>query len=117
MRLNRWQRGGIVLSVVWAVVGGIWGLSAVDNPTALQRAFCDAMGQLYARTPDYLEPHDPAPEQDDCYTVTADRWKKYGHDRVIIPLIFGLAPIPIAWLVIYGLVGVVRWIRRGVAGA
>ena len=71
MRLNRWQRGGIVLSVVWAVVGGIWGLSAVDNPTALQRAFCDAMGQLYARTPDYLEPNYPAPEQHDCYTVTS----------------------------------------------
>jgi hypothetical protein len=24
-RLNRWQRTGIVLSVVWAIVGGTWG--------------------------------------------------------------------------------------------
>src|SRR5262249_29638213 len=25
VRLNRWQRIGIVLSVLWAVVGGLWG--------------------------------------------------------------------------------------------
>ena len=28
MRLNQWQRAGIVVSVVWAVLGGLWGLSA-----------------------------------------------------------------------------------------
>ena len=111
MRLNIWQRGGVVLSVVWAVIGGLWGLSAVRTPTALQRAFCDAMGQLYERSSDYFESRDPAPHQDDCYTVSA------GDDRVVIPLIFALAPIPIAWLLVYGLVGVVRWIRRRVMAA
>ena len=25
----------------------------------------------------------------------------------------GLAPIPIAWLLVYGLIGLVRWIRQG----
>jgi hypothetical protein len=108
MRLNRWQRGGIVISVVWAVVGGLWGLSAVHNPSTAERAFCDGLAQIYTRTPDYVRPSDAAPAQD----AGCGQWKQY---RVLMPLVFGLAPIPIAWLLVYGLVGVVRWLRRGFA--
>ena len=109
MRLNVWQRTGIVLSVVWAIAGGLWGVSAVHNPTAAQRAFCDAMAKYYTRTPDYVQSPDAAPQDADC-----DQWNRH---RVLMPAIFGLAPIPIVWLVVYGLVGVARWAMRRLAGA
>ena len=111
MRLNGWQRGGIVLSLIWMVIGGLWGLSAVRSPTALQSAFCRAMSQLYERPSDYLEQDDITREPYDCYAVSA------GNDRVAIPFIFALAPIPVAWLLVYGLVGSVRSIKRRVTRA
>jgi heme/copper-type cytochrome/quinol oxidase subunit 2 len=88
-RLNGWQRIGIVLSLVWAVVGGLWGRKAALTP------FLDCLsdtGNLNFCQSQY----------------------QWAIDQVwLFALIFGLAPIPIAWLLVYIVVWTVRWIRRG----
>jgi len=52
-RLSGWQRIGIVLSVVWLVVGGIWGIKlAVDPAWDFYRYCLDAPGaDAQLRTP------------------------------------------------------------------
>jgi hypothetical protein len=39
-RLNGWQRIGIVLSVVWAIVGGLWGMKQAVAPAWRQFNAC-----------------------------------------------------------------------------
>jgi hypothetical protein len=36
-----------------------------------------------------------------------------GHYKWKVAALTGLAPIPIPWLLVYGLIGLVRWIRQG----
>jgi hypothetical protein len=93
-RLNGWQRVGIVLSVAWAIL------------------------VLVGVTLGVIQDHD---NLSDCLK-SADPLMNYCRQRWQVPwstylgmTLVGLAPIPIAWFLVYGLVGLVRWIRRGFA--
>ena len=98
-RLNGWQRMGIVLSVVWAIVGGIWGLNLVVDPIWAEWRFCITQ-----------QPVDWEGCRQSRALQIAGPGKWYG------AAIVGLTPIPIAWLIVYGIVGLVRWIRAGFQG-
>jgi hypothetical protein len=86
-RLNGWQRIGIVLSVLWAIVGAIWGLKIAAAP------------------------------YDACMSNPALDWKycevAYGSNltpgyQIGWAVAVGLLPISLAWLLIY-----VIWTVRG----
>jgi hypothetical protein len=42
VRLNGWQRIGIVLSVIWAIGGGLWG-----NAIAIRHGSADHLTELH----------------------------------------------------------------------
>jgi hypothetical protein len=95
VRLNGWQRIGIVLSVLWAafVLFYIW-----QNWATLSSVYSD---QFYR----CLFGPDEAADFKTCHA---------NYYAAMIRVVGSwLAPIPIAWMVIYLIVWTVRWIRRG----
>ena len=114
MHLNGWQRIGVVASICWFVVGGLWinGLviDGLGAPARYEFNRC-----LVARSiqPDGTVPKDtdwgPCEERFSAAFVaaTADHW--------FYAAAYALIPIPIVWLLVYGLVALFRWIRAGFA--
>ena len=103
VRINGWQRIGIIPSVVWAVTGYIWRGAVVDDRNMEFASTADKVCLEY--------PH----ADKDCM---AEFFKNYRLSEDANPpklegAIFGLVPIPLAWLIAYALIGLWRWIRRG----
>ena len=94
-RLNGWQRIGVVLSVVWMIVGGSWGWQHANDKADAEFKVCITQIQTAS-------------------DVQACRAKRAG---ALVPNWFGaavvaLAPITVVWLFFYGLIFVARRIRR-----
>ena len=100
LHLNGWQRIGIVLSVIWAIVGGLWGFYAVDHTAA------DYQTCLKSST--YWEA---------CRQAFAYNYAASSNTRWYNAALLGLAPIPIGWLIGYALADIVSWIRAGFRGS
>lgn len=162
IRLNGWQRIGVVLSLIWVAVGWVLGSNELmyeasfqyrelpieneindtrrDNCTAeAATAFkwCNASSKLASEAcgpPGAREPGctviDTACEKElgranqicqdnywrDDHSMmknASDYYKKHMSEGWFLPWIFALAPLPFAWLIVYALVGLWRWIRRG----
>ena len=103
IKLNSWQRIGVVLSVFWAVGGALWG-----NDLGLQQGnwVVDRLIGCYeihsiCWTPCYSDFNRDYPEA----------IKYHWHYAAIV----AVAPIPLAWLVVYGFIGLWRWISRRLA--
>jgi hypothetical protein len=112
MRLNGWQRIGVVLSVCWFIGGGLWiGGQVMDDLSFTVRA--EHRRCLAARSiqPDGTVPKDtdwgPCSERflRDFPVAVADHW--------YYTAAYALIPIPIAWIFVWGVVGIGRWIRNG----
>jgi flagellar biogenesis protein FliO len=116
VRLNGWQRIGVVLSVLWLVVFLIWGLNDslngrgsffVDTPDqiAIAKVGCHEVPPTPAEAskgwgPGYeCPPNTELPERHQFNTA--------GFWFVVI------APLLIAWLLVYACVFCVRWIAKG----
>jgi hypothetical protein len=96
MRLNGWQRIGIVLPIAWAIVGGLgtWYLQFLPILKAYQK--CESI------------PLPGLEEFNACWhSVEIQRAALSSYWRWEI-VIAALLPIPIAWLVAYGFIGLVR---------
>jgi hypothetical protein len=94
--LNGWQRIGIVLSVVWAI--GIW-WSLYVAPIVKSYSRCENLPALKGF--------------ETCWhMVDVQRASQLSYMGLVIA-VAALLPIPIAWLIVYGLIGLVRWIRVG----
>lgn len=112
MRLNGWQRLGVVASIIWFFVGGF-----IGNKEALENAAKETSAHV-----------------DICVAANKMRLGEYGpYDQVWTPctrqyepifsrnaeghwwaaLIVGLGPIPFAWLLGWAIIAVGRWIARG----
>jgi ketosteroid isomerase-like protein len=94
-RLNEWQRIGILLSVVWMIVGGLWGWRHANDKADAEFKLCITQIQNVS----------------DVQTCRAKR------AEALVPRWFGaavvaLAPITVVWLFIYGFVRLVRRIGR-----
>jgi hypothetical protein len=110
LRLNGWQRIGIVLSVLWFVIGGLW-----INSLVLDSMGASAMAE-HRRCLDAVTavPNDSSWDEA-CgkkfratySTAVADHWT--------YAVVYTLIPIPIVWLLVYGVVVLVRWIGAGFA--
>lgn len=100
-RLNGWQRIGIVLSVVWAfgALVYIWPGEEAFEPAQKQRFYNECI-------------FDPKADTSLC-EAKANAVHDARLRRAWNSLLWTLAPIPIAWLLIWGLIATVRWIGRG----
>lgn len=100
-RLNGWQRIGIVLSIVWIFVGGFWG-----NNIGIHEG--DWAVNLYRIC---LQTHSgdwgACSKQFNTDYVEAVKYHWY------YGAFLAFVPIPIAWLIVYGLIALTRWIRTG----
>lgn len=91
-RLNGWQRIGIVLSVVWAIAVIVWDtLEVIRHKRLLSQCLSGA-----------------DPVMNYCARTYEVPW--FMNAMIVLA---ALAPIPIAWLLVWGLVALVRWVRRG----
>jgi hypothetical protein len=116
MRLHGWQRIGIVASILWLVAGGLWINSLV----------IDDLGKFvvaaYSRCPESrsIQPDGSIPADTDwgpCNRKFNADWPVALKNHWTITAAYTLIPIPLAWLIIYGLVALVRWIKAGFVGS
>jgi hypothetical protein len=49
----------------------------------------------------------------DCTKKADEEYAYWVRARRYHPVVVALAPVPIVWVLVYALVGIVRWIRRG----
>ena len=120
MGLNGWQRIGIVLSVVWAIGGGLWGNSlALDDAqkrTSLQLDNCVSRNRARLN----LKENEYGPYEQvwtPCWVEFKTNFMKNAEGHWLFAAMVGLIPIPIAWLVVYGFVALGRWIKAGFKSA
>jgi hypothetical protein len=90
-----------VLSVLWAIVGGLWGYhiatqEAVATPAAHYKS---CISQPYS--------------DDDACSRTMDIRCGVTRSLASAVIMTGLVPILIVWLLVYIVVWTMRWIRRG----
>jgi hypothetical protein len=106
MRLNGWQRIGIVASVAWAIGAYVYTNSQQD--WASQHAnLCFAI----ERERDV---------RDDAEARVAECYRKFNRNLPIAlaqqrsdAIALALVPVPLGWLLAYGVLWLVRWVRRG----
>ena len=88
LRLNGWHWLGIVLSVLWVLVGNVWLHHVLlERDEAYQSCLAAVKGRLF---------HCEVPDQIERGT-----------------LFFTYVPVPLAWLLVYSIVWTVPRIRRG----
>ena len=93
-RLNGWQRIGIILSIIWVLVGAWLAQQAVYAPVRAGHSKCISLGVV------------PSICKAELDKGIARRKKEELPGAIAV---FALAPIALVWLVIW----MVRWIRRG----
>ena len=87
-----------MLSVIWAIFGALWADYAIFMPIERDYSNCIA------------NPETDLHFCDRAHDLRLSAARTYSTQ---FTLEAALVPIPIAWLVAYGLVALVRWIRRG----
>jgi hypothetical protein len=99
MRLNVWQRAGVVVSVLWAIGGGFYQRSH-DVDFAAKVAFgpCDMNKFTVAKS--YLDCGNAA-----YASVLKDEWMNAASVAFV--------PILLAWLFVYVAIWTVRWVWAG----
>src|SRR6266446_7650316 len=112
MRLNGWQRIGLVLSIAWVLAGGFWGNKiALDEAGARissQLDHCVAQNKLrYGEYGPYDQVWTP------CWNEFRANFMRNAEGHWVGAALFALVPLPIAWLLAYALLYLVRWIRAG----
>jgi hypothetical protein len=118
-----WRRIGIVVSIIWFIVFGlyVWGDSARQNGEFYQ----SQLGLCYSMEDDDIRMHgqlSPAGQERD-QKCRADAQKFFfsqiDKQRENIPILIGvdLATIAVGWALVWFVVFVVRWVRRGFASA
>jgi hypothetical protein len=112
-RLNGWQRIGIVLSIIWVPLGFVWAIKYFAPPDHfLEWPFVKSCYEQEAKR--------PSPNYGHC-DQDAQKWYesqfKFRELQIAnaerLALWFALAPIPIVWLLVYSVVWIGRWVRRG----
>jgi hypothetical protein len=106
MRLNGWQRNGIVASVIWAIGAPIY----LDH--AAEQKATEAFMRYYEACRDV-----PSSDPDQCFQRASRVSDTVPPYRVLSAngAVAALVPVGLGWLLAYALVYLVRWIRAGFA--
>jgi hypothetical protein len=102
--MNGWKRIGIILSVLWVVVGGFWTRSMV----------IDGLGKFATNQLDFCLRYDHSGT--DCNAEFHTNWQR---DVTNVEInaenaIFTFGPLLLAWVVLfYIIVGLTRWVAAG----
>lgn len=86
MQLN-WPTWGVIASVIWAITGSNAGMYLAVAPATLAYRKC-------------VESH--GSDARECQFNLHRDWAKYSGDRLNYAALVGLAPIPIGWLIGWG---------------
>jgi hypothetical protein len=113
-RLNGWQRIGVVLSILWFFVGGFLGnqeaiREGADPAIAIYGMCMDAAHGRENNNPKY----DVAAALDECGREFIKNDTAWTADHWYVALFVGLVPIPLAWLLVWGLISLYRWMGAG----
>lgn len=101
MKLNGWQRVGIVASVIGGVACAWWGLKLRYDP--IWSGYGTCLEQAY----DHLTTFD------ECKTLLDSQLADAEGQRWYIFFLSAIVPVALAWIIACTLVGLVRWVRRG----
>jgi hypothetical protein len=113
-KLSGWKRIGIVASVVWAVGGFIWANNnALSRNDWIIRNKIECKAESYQRSSQGLQPGPGDLTADECETRYNKIWEKAIQHHWEEAAIFALVPIPFAWIIGWGLISIVRWVRAG----
>lgn len=101
LRLNGWQRIGVVVSIAWFFVGGLWSSGLIVEQDGAGAA------ATYARCIKVNADWEP------CRQVFDRDWPVAMKYHWVETAAFAVIPILVSWLLIYGLIALWRWIARG----
>jgi hypothetical protein len=120
-RLGGWTRVGIILSVIWFFgFAGYWwnyGHRDADKYLELQGRTC----KLFLDQANKLPGADTSASwarYQNCTSRAIATWQtavRYNNKAIPGLLILSLITVGLSWLVIWGLVALTRWVRRGFA--
>jgi hypothetical protein len=113
-RLSGWQRVGIIASVLWALGAGL--VTRIHDARHAQQeyefVYNTCIDQKRAQQADSTKPlsketvSECQKEGGELYQlVLASSWENVA--------IVALVPIPLGWLLVYAVVWIWRWVRRG----
>lgn len=105
MRLSDWRRIGAVLTLLWCVVGGFLIANRLED-NAKTALISEHKRCVAARIPANGDRGSNCGEKfsADWKRNLEDRWR----ERVAFTLAYTLIPIPIIWLIVYGVISTVR---------
>ena len=109
-KLNGWKRIGIIASVVWILGAGLWtydsDLREASKYIVLAHVQCDA--DLAGKTGDaYTAGFNECNERDDGSLALA-----FTNAR-LQGAVVGLVPVPLGWALVYLVLFLVNWVKRG----
>jgi hypothetical protein len=108
MRLNGWQRIGVVVSLAWAIGAGLYqrnsDITKANDTASLSHRIC-----LEAESARNDPNRDPA-ACDGKYLEAYKLWMDGSWANVAF---VAVAPIPLGWLGVYALIRIRRWILDG----
>jgi ketosteroid isomerase-like protein len=99
VRLSRWQRIGVLLAIVWIVIGGSWGWRHAYDKADAEFRVCLTAAKTVA----------------DVKSCRETRFRAIAVPRAVSAAIVALAPLAVIWLAVYGLIFVARRIRQTVS--
>jgi hypothetical protein len=103
MRLNGWQRIGVVASVCWFLGGGLWiGGIVIDDLSSTVRAEYRRCLDAHSIQPDGTVPKDT--DWGPCMRTFEKDFDAAVANHWYYTAAYTLIPIPIVWLIVYGLV-------------
>jgi uncharacterized protein len=95
-RLSRWQRIGVLLAIVWIIIGGSWGWRHAYDKADAEFRVCLTAAKTVA----------------DVKACRETRFRAIAVPRGVSAAVVALAPLAVIWLVVYGLMFVARRMRR-----
>jgi ketosteroid isomerase-like protein len=96
VRLSRWQRIGVLLAMVWMVIGGSWGWRHAYDKADAEFRVCLTAAKTVA----------------DVKACRETRFRAIAVPRGVSAAVGALAPLAVIWLVVYGLIFAARRIRQ-----